>query len=192
MSWLKLLKLRSLFIPEGVRLHLHPAGLERMDLKCWIHTMSCGNLQTSHKCKNLEELQNIIWQWWDRDNLYYSMSWSRKWQPTSVFLPGKFHGQGGLADYSPWGHKESDMTEQLTLSSLSLLYPGLDVGDGNNTQNYLIIFRSKWRAWVRNFGGSLVKNSPGNAGDMGLIPGSEDPLEKKMATHSNILAWEIP
>ena len=27
---------------------------------------------------------------------------------------------------------------------------------------------------------------------MGSIPGSEDPLEKKMATHSNILAWEIP
>ena len=31
--------------------------------------------------------------------------------PTSVFWPGEFHGL-----YSPWGHKESDMTEQLTLS----------------------------------------------------------------------------
>ena len=28
-----------------------------------------------------------------------------------VFLPGKFHGQGSLADFSPWGCKESDMTE---------------------------------------------------------------------------------
>ena len=37
----------------------------------------------------------------------------RKWQPTPVFLPGKFHGQRSLADYSPWGCKESDMTEQL-------------------------------------------------------------------------------
>ena len=27
---------------------------------------------------------------------------------------------------------------------------------------------------------------------MGSIPGSEDPLEKEMATHSSILAWEIP
>ena len=27
---------------------------------------------------------------------------------------------------------------------------------------------------------------------MGLIPGLEDPLEKEMATHSSILAWEIP
>ena len=30
-------------------------------------------------------------------------SWRRKWLPTPVFLPGKFHGQRGLADYSPWG-----------------------------------------------------------------------------------------
>ena len=40
--------------------------------------------------------------------------------------------------------------------------------------------------------GSVVKNPPANAGDMGLIPGSERSLEKKMATHSSILAWEIP
>ena len=30
---------------------------------------------------------------------------------TPVFLPGKFHGQGSLAGYSPWGCKESDMTK---------------------------------------------------------------------------------
>ena len=30
-----------------------------------------------------------------------------------LFLPGKFHGQRTLADYSPQGHKESDTTEQL-------------------------------------------------------------------------------
>ena len=32
-------------------------------------------------------------------------SWRRKWQPTPVFLPGKFHGQRSLAGYRPWGHK---------------------------------------------------------------------------------------
>ena len=37
--------------------------------------------------------------------------WRRKWQPILVFLPGKFHGQRSLACYSPWTHKESDMTE---------------------------------------------------------------------------------
>ena len=35
---------------------------------------------------------------------------SQKWQPTSVYLPGKIHGQWSQADYSPRGHKESDMS----------------------------------------------------------------------------------
>ena len=38
--------------------------------------------------------------------------WRRKWQPTPVFLPAESHGQGSLVGYSPWGRKESDMTEQ--------------------------------------------------------------------------------
>jgi len=33
-----------------------------------------------------------------------------------VFWPGEFHGQRSLVGYNPWGHKESDMTEQLSLS----------------------------------------------------------------------------
>ena len=39
-----------------------------------------------------------------------TISWRRKWQPTPVFLPGKSHGQRSLVGYSPWGHKELDMT----------------------------------------------------------------------------------
>ena len=39
--------------------------------------------------------------------------WSRKWQPTPVFLPGELHGQRSLLGYSPWGGKESDMTEHV-------------------------------------------------------------------------------
>ena len=37
--------------------------------------------------------------------------WRRKWQPAPVFLPGKSHGQRGLAGYSPKSCKESDMTK---------------------------------------------------------------------------------
>jgi len=33
-----------------------------------------------------------------------------------VFLPGESHGQRNLVGYSPWGDKESGMTERLTLS----------------------------------------------------------------------------
>ena len=37
--------------------------------------------------------------------------WSRKWQAAPAFLPEKSCGQRSLAGYSPWDHKESDMTE---------------------------------------------------------------------------------
>ena len=37
--------------------------------------------------------------------------WSRKWRPTPMCLPGKFHEQKSLVGYSAWVHKESDMTE---------------------------------------------------------------------------------
>jgi len=37
----------------------------------------------------------------------------------------------------------------------------------------------------------VVKNLPGNVGDVGSIPESEDPLEKEMARHSSILAWKV-
>ena len=37
--------------------------------------------------------------------------WSRKQQPTPVFLPGKLHGQWSLAGYSPGGRKELNTTE---------------------------------------------------------------------------------
>ena len=44
-----------------------------------------------------------------------SLDWedplNRKWQPTPVFLPGKFHGQRSLVGYRPWSHKEPDMAE---------------------------------------------------------------------------------
>ena len=36
--------------------------------------------------------------------------WSRKWQPTPVFLPGKFYWQTSMVGYSPWGCRESDTT----------------------------------------------------------------------------------
>ena len=52
--------------------------------------------------------------------------WRRKWQSTPALLPGKFHGWRSLIGYSPWGRKESDMTEWLHFHfSLSC------IGEGN-------------------------------------------------------------
>ena len=50
----------------------------------------------------------------------------RQWHPTPVLLPGKSHGQRSLVRCSPWGRKESDMTERLHFHfSLSC------IGEGN-------------------------------------------------------------
>ena len=47
-----------------------------------------------------------------RFNLWFGrIPWDRKWQPTPVFLPKKFHGQRTLVGYSPWGCKESDTAQ---------------------------------------------------------------------------------
>ena len=54
------------------------------------------------------------------------ITWRRQWHPTPVLLPGKSHGWRSLVGCSPWGRKESDMTEWLHFhSSLSC------IGEGN-------------------------------------------------------------
>ena len=45
------------------------------------------------------------------DPWVWKIPWRKAWQPTPVFLPGESHGQRSLVGYSPWGCKESDMTE---------------------------------------------------------------------------------
>ena len=62
---------------------------------------------------------------------------------------------------------------------MSLLYPS----------EYLIFSEREWGFP----GGSVVKNQPAKAGDMGLTAKSgEDLLEEEMANHSSILTWRIP
>ena len=56
----------------------------------------------------------------------------RKWQPISVFLPEKSHIQRSLMGYNPKGHKESDMAERLSTSTL-----------------YAMLVRTTWELQVR-------------------------------------------
>ena len=62
--------------------------------------------------KNTPAMQKTQVQSWDWED-----PWSRKWQPTPVFFLGKSHGQRSLVGFTPWGHKESDETEQLNSSN---------------------------------------------------------------------------
>ena len=53
------------------------------------------------------------------DSWVESLGWEdprKEWLSTPVFLSGQFHGERSLGGYSPWGRKELDMTEQLSLS----------------------------------------------------------------------------
>ena len=62
--------------------------------------------------KNLPAMQEL-----QRHKLYpqvQNIPWWRQRQPTPVFLSGEFHGQWNLVGYSPWGCKESDITERLS------------------------------------------------------------------------------
>ena len=69
------------------------------------------------------------------DSWIVKIPWKRAWQSTSVFLPGESHGQRNLADYSPWGCKESDMTEHARICNwITLLYT-------RNTVNQLYFFK---------------------------------------------------
>ena len=58
--------------------------------------------------KNLPGMQEAWFQSLGRENLLEKGMATREY---SVFLPGEFHGQRSLVGCSPWGHKESDMTE---------------------------------------------------------------------------------
>ena len=70
-------------------------------------------LPGSSTVKYLPPTMQETWIW----TLGWKTPWRRAWQPIPVFLPGESHGQRSLAGYSPGGHKESDMTEQLNNNS---------------------------------------------------------------------------
>ena len=72
------------------------------------HLYSWASL-VAQMVNNLPALcETWVWSW------VVKIPWRRTWQPTPVFLPGESHGQRSLANYSPWGHKELDMTERLS------------------------------------------------------------------------------
>ena len=65
----------------------------------------------------------------------------REWQPAPVFLPGESHGQRSMVGYSPWGRKESDLTEMTEHAHMHLYYqqsslqPRIAFMSGEQTEN---------------------------------------------------------
>ena len=83
-----------------------------MDREAWcaaIHEVANSRTRLSNWTElNWGELERCGFDSW-----VGKISWRRKWQLAPVYLPGKFHGRRSLLGYSPWGHRELDMTEQL-------------------------------------------------------------------------------
>ena len=67
----------------------------------------------SYRCKDFTHMAQMVKNLLAMQETLGSIPWRREWQPTPVFLPGKFHGQRSLPDSNPWGYKELDMIEQL-------------------------------------------------------------------------------
>ena len=95
---------------------------------------------------------------------------------------------------SPKGHKELDMTEQLSVCLC--MHARTRARTHTHTHTHTHTF--PLGAFLVEL---VVKNLPANAGDageMGLIPwlgrspGRADPLEEEMVTHASIRAWRIP
>ena len=92
--------------------------------------------ESSCQCRRCKRHRFSLW--------VRKIPWSR--QPTRVFLPGKFHGQRSLADYSPRGHEEADMTEQLSmwLTDNTLLVWGVHQSDLGGFFSLIWPFVTPW------------------------------------------------
>ena len=72
----------------------------------WNHSLGTSRTpQVAQLVKNLHDTAG------DSGDVVRKIHRRKKWQPTPVFLPGKFQGQRSLAGHSQWDSKESDMTE---------------------------------------------------------------------------------
>ena len=84
------------------------------------HTHTHKGFPSGSAVKNLLSMQGDPGNMGHGFDLWVRKSpWRRKWQPTSVFLPGKSHGQSSLVGYNPWGCKESGMAEGLSRSTIT-------------------------------------------------------------------------
>ena len=76
----------------------------------WVQNLYCKPRMSSmtRKKSYYPDMTGSFFQegWYPRVR---KIPWRRKWQPTPVFLPGKFHGHRSLVGYTLWSCKESDM-----------------------------------------------------------------------------------
>ena len=76
--------------------------------------------------------------------------WRKEWISTPVFLPAEFHGQRSLVVYSPWDHKDSDMTDWLQhIHTLTHTYIFQHLHFSPHLWLYFYDIRASWRTWKK-------------------------------------------
>ena len=82
-----------------------------------------------------------------------SSQWNRKWQPTPLFLPGKFHRQRSLVGYSLRSHNESDMIERLSTHTVFSIY-NMQIAKKlkHSTTGEKILPRNTFSGWMKGEG----------------------------------------
>ena len=95
-------QMKSLFPDPTVQLLIYWLVMQWEGLPRW-----CSGKESACQCRRLRRCRLVSW--------IGKIPWSRKWQPTPVFLPGKSHSQRSLVGYNivHGVTKESDTTEQL-------------------------------------------------------------------------------
>ena len=77
----------------------------------------------------------------------------------AIFLPGKFHGQRSLADYSSWGGKESDTTEQLSTDNIwKIIMNSISTEDTETFLKGLFLFFFLFAVFIYLFFGCTEKH----------------------------------
>ena len=117
----------SLFLKDYLALHNLPVGvgydmISRKRPFSFLHARrinSCWVTRCAYRLRKILTKRVRIYLQCKRLEFDPWFPWRGKWLPTPVFLLEESHGQRSLVGYSPWGCKESDMIEQLTLHFLS-------------------------------------------------------------------------
>ena len=93
--------------------HLPPLLVFKINGVLWGFSGGTNGKKPSCQCRRCKRRGFNAW--------VGKIPWQSKWQPTPVFLPGESHGQRSLVSYSPWGCKESDTTEGLSIHAQLVL-----------------------------------------------------------------------
>ena len=84
--------------------------------------------------------------------------WRRKWQPSPLFLPGESHGQRSLVDYSPGGHKQSDMTEHAWKENMKIFIAVLFLVVGSWEIIYMPITEIMGKMWWMEYNAVIISS----------------------------------